>query len=89
MVVLPLHIVNHGFTMVNHMVELPYPKNHGSTMVFLVGLSVIVSGMQHARLQYQYFSLITVCLQFNYLGLLAIFIFVFNLYVALCKALIC
>jgi len=20
--------------MVNHMVELPYPKNHGSTMVF-------------------------------------------------------
>jgi len=26
-------MVNDGFTMVNHMVELPYPENHGSTMV--------------------------------------------------------
>jgi len=29
-------MVNRGFTTVNHMVELPYPKNHGS---FLVGLA--------------------------------------------------
>ena len=41
MVVLPWfnHMVNRVFTMVNHVVELPYPRNHGSRMVFLVGYS--------------------------------------------------